>query len=412
MNIRLKKTWLATSVVALAMTTAGGVAIAAGQGASPGSGLYTGDSASTPDPDNTGVPLKLYNAAGTEITSGTTSQPLGAFAAADGTVRANDDYATLFVHLTQSTTAPGDWPGVQATGTDKFTGAGAVTAPGSLAGKPYVRTTNGSYTLADVVAALPSTDTGATFTGVYELRLRTSAVSGVANQYAVGYVKVTGNSWTKTTAPDLGNGGVPGTTLVATSTTATWPASLTYGKPGSASVTVAPASGAAKPTGTVRLVSGSTTLATATLSSAGTATLAIPGNLAPGSKSLKVTYAGVTNTWGTSESAGRTITVAKAATGAPTYKTVKAPTSKKKGSATVTVPVPAGLSAASGTASLVLKKGSASKTIAVTITNGKATVKLPKLTPGKWTVTVSYAGSTFYLSSTSKSYKLKVKKAK
>ena len=101
--------------------------------------------------------LKLYNASGAEVTSGSTTTPLAAFAAADGAVRSGDEYASLFVHLPQSSTAPGAWPGVQATGTDKFSGAGAVTAPAALSGKPYVATTAAGYTLADVAAACPTT---------------------------------------------------------------------------------------------------------------------------------------------------------------------------------------------------------------------------------------------------------------
>jgi hypothetical protein len=250
--------------------------------------------------------------------------------------------------------------------------------------------------------------------GVYELRLRTSsAKTGVADQYAATWVKITGTSWAVTTAPVLGGGGTPTPTPVGTSVAATWPATLTYGAASSVGVTVNPASGATKPSGTVRLVKGSTTLSTATLSSAGIATLALSGTaLTPGSQSLKVVYAGVANAFNGSESAVKTITVGKATPGAPTFKVVKAPTAKKKGSGTIAVPAPAGLAAVGGTAQVVLKKGKVSKTISVTIVNGVATVKLPKLTPGKWVLTVTYQGDGSYLTSTSKSYKIKVKKVK
>jgi len=363
------------------------------------------------------VALKLYDAAGNVVTSGSTTSRLAFFAAADGVVRANDEYASLFVHLPQSSEAPGTWPGLQVSGTDKFTGAGAVTAPAALTGKPYVGITTAGYTLADVKKALPNAESGASFAGVYELRLRTSSArTGVADQYAATWVKITGTTWAVTTAPVLGGGGgpttPPATTPVGTSVTPTWPSTLTYGSAATVSVTVNPASGATKPSGTVRLVKGTTTLSSATLSG-GAANLALPATaLTPGSQSLKVVYPGVANAFNPSESAVKTLTVAKATPGQPTFKVVKAPTAKKKGSGAVTVTTPSGLAAASGTAQVVLTKGKATKTVTVTIVNGKATVKLPKLTPGKWVLTVSYQGDGNYVTSTSKGYKIKVKKVK
>ena len=414
MNFRMKKTWVAALGLALAGSTAGGVALAYGAE----QGAVGTDDVTLPDPNKSAVALKLYNSSGTVVTTGSTTAPLAALAAADGVVRANDEYASLFVHLPQSGAAPGDWPGLQVTGTDKFAGAGAVNAPGAPAGKPYVRTTAAGYTLADVKAALPNSETGASFAGVYELRLRTSSPSaGVADQYAVAWVKITGTTWAVTTAPVLGGGGGPTTppapTVVGTSVAAAWPATLTYGSAATVGVTVNAASGASKPSGTVRLVKGTTTLSTGTLSSAGSADLAVPATaLTPGSQSLKVVYPGVANAFNPSETAVKTITVGKATPTPPTFKVVKAPTAKKKGSGTVTVATPGGLAPAGGTAQVVLTKGKATKTIKVTIANGTATVKLPKLTPGKWTLTITYEGDTYYLTATSKGYKLKVKKVK
>ena len=414
MNVRMTKTWVAALGLALAVSTAGGVALA--NAAESGAGGT--DDVTLPDPNKTSVTLALYDSSGNVVTGGSTTAPLAALAAAGGVVRANDDHASLFVHLPQSSTAPGDWPGVQVTGTDKFTGAGAVNAPGAPAGKPYVRTTAAGYTLADVKAALPNNETGESFAGVYELRLRTSsAAAGVSDQYAATWVKITGTTWAVTTAPVLGGGGgpttPPATTPVGTSVAAAWPSTITYGSAATVGVTVNPASGSTKPSGTVRLVKGSTTLSTATLSASGTADLGVPATaLAPGAQVLKVVYPGLTNAFNGSESAAKTITVAKAAPGQPTFKIAKAPTAKKKGSGTVTVTTPGGLPAAGGTAQVVITKGKATKTVKATIVNGTATVKLPKLTPGKWTLTVSYDGDTYYLTATSKGYKLKVKKVK
>ena len=406
MKFRTKKTWAAALGLALALSTAGGVALAVGAPGSPGQ-----DDATTPDPYNVGA-LKLYNAGGTEVTSGTISTPLAAFAAADNTVRAGDDYGTLFIHVAQSSNAPGAWPGVQATGTDKFTGSGAVSAPAPVNTKPFVSISTAGYELADAIAALPNTETGATMAGVYELRLRTSSVTnGVSNQYAVAYVKITGSSWALAPAPVLGGGGGGGpATPVGTSVAATWPSALTYGTAATVSAAVNPASGTAKPTGTARLVSGSTTLATTTLSAAGTASFTLSGTaLPPGSATLKVVYAGATGAFNGSESSPKALTVAKATPSKPTFKATKKPTTKKKGAATITVSTPSGLAAATGQVSIVIKKGNATKTVTGTVQAGTATVKLPKLPAGKWTVTVTYQGSTYYLTSTSKAYKLKVK---
>lgn len=406
MKIQAKKTWAAAVGLALAATTLGGVALAA----EDPSGWYTGGNATVVDPNKTAVPLKLYNAAGTEITSGSTTTQVASFAAADGSVRTGDDYASLFVHLPQSNTAPGAWPGLQVTGTSKFSGAGAVSAPAPLSGKPYVATTNAGYTLADVVAALPNNEGGASYQGVYELRLRTSSPSaGVSNQYAAAYVKVSGTSWTLTTSPVLGDSVPP--TAVATSVVPTWPAKLTYGTAATVAVKVNPASGAAKPSGTVRLVTGSTTLGTATLTSAGTANLTVAKTaLAPGSRTLKVVYTGVANKFVASESPATTIKVAKAATGKPTVKLTKKPTRKKGGAATVKVSAASGLAKAGGKVQIVLKKGKTTKKVKpVAVKSGVAKVKLPKLAKGTWTVTVVYLGDAHYTKSKSKPVKVKVK---
>lgn len=410
MNVRLKKTWVAALGVTLTLSTAA-VAVGAGTADRAADDWYDGDNATVPDPHRVAATLKLYDAAGNQVTTGSTTQPLAAFAVADSAVRADDQFASLFVHLPQKSTAPGAWPGVQATGTDRFSGAGAVAVPASLAGRPLVRAAQRSATLADVQAALPNPETTSpSFVGVYELRLRTSsATQGVADEYAAAYVKVAGGTWTVTSPPVLGGEG-PDPEPVATTVTATWPARLTYGTAATVGVTVRPASGTATPTGTVTLVTGTTTLATATLSSTGTATLTLGRTaLAPGSRVLRVAYSGAGDTFASSQSAARTVAVAKARPGRPTLKVTKAPTAKKAGSATVTVPTAAGLAKATGKAQVVLKKGSTTKKVAATVRAGTAKVALAKLPAGRWTVTVTYAGDARYVAATSKSVKLTVK---
>jgi hypothetical protein len=290
MKIRMKKTWASALGLALAMTTIGGVAIAAGA-----DDWYEGHNASVPDHDNIGVALKLYDAAGTEVTSGSTTAPIAASAAAVGTVRAGDTFASLFVHLPQSGTAPGAWPGVQVTGTDEFEG------------KPSVATTADGYTLADVAAILPNNETAASFAGVYELRLRTSSpTEGVSTEYAVAYVKVTGTTWKLTEAPVFGQVGD-----TATSVKATWPKKIKYGKTAKVTVTVTAASGSAKPTGLVRVVSGSKTVGKATLSGGQATVTLAKRSLKPGKYTLVVRYDGAAGSFAASQSAAKTITVKK-----------------------------------------------------------------------------------------------------
>jgi hypothetical protein len=395
MNIRVRKTGPALGL-ALALTLgAGGVAL----GADEDEGGYTGDNATVPDPDRTSVALTLYGAGGTPVTSGSTTTPIASYAAAAGAVRAGDDHATLFAHLAQSDTAPGAWPGVQVTGTDDFTGAPRVAFAGG-------------YTLADVAAAFPNDETAASFDGVYELRLRTSSpTAGVGTPYAATWVKVTGTTWQVTTAPKLGDEEPePQPQPVGTSVAVTWPASATYGAGSSVTATVTPASGTTKPTGSVRLLSGSQVLATASLAG-GAASLAVP-SLTPGTHTLQVAYDGAANAFNPSSSATRTLTVGRATPGRPVLKVVKKPTTKKAGAATVSVATPAGLVAAGGTGQLSLVKGKTVRKVSVSLRSGVATIKLPKLPKGAWKATFVYAGDTYYLGATSATVKVKSKAAK
>lgn len=397
MNIRSMKAWVPALGLALTLSAVGGgVALGAGE-----EGWYEGGNATVPDPDRTAVALKLYDGTGTEVTSGSTTAPLAAYAAAGGTIRAGDDHASLFVHLPQSDTAPGAWPGLQVTGTDAYVST------------PRVATTADGYTLADVEQALPNEETGASFAGVYELRLRTSSEdAGVGTAYAATWVKVTGSTWQVTTAPVLGDEEPePDPEPVATSVSVTWPSALRYGTAASAVATVTPASGATVPTGSVRLVLGSQTLATATLAG-GKATLAVPRTLVPGTRTLQVVYGGATDTFTASSSAAKAFSVAKAAPGRPTLKVTKKPTTKKAGAALVAVPTASGLVVPSGSGVLTLVKGKTVKKVTVRLASGKATVKLPKLPKGAWKVTFTYAGDTSYLTAVSPSVTVKSKAAK
>lgn len=388
--------------LALAASAVGGIAAAEGI-----QDLYTGSNSELGDPLRSTVPLTLHDASGASVTSGSTTTPLAAFAAAGTEIRPGDQYATLYAHLPQSGTAAGAWPGVQVSGTDRFAGSGAVSIPSSLTGHPLVRTTAAGYTLADVVAALPNHESGASHQGVYELRLRTSSpTAGVSDSYAATWVKITGGTWSITTAP------VPGevsTGPIGTSVTAVWPTQLTYGTASSVKVTVGARLGSARPSGKVTLLSGTATVSTATLSAAGTVTLSIGRTaLTPGSKKLSIRYAGVSGAFSPAVSPTRSVTVARAKLAKPVLKVTTKPTSKRRGAASVSVKAPTGLSPATGTVKVTLTRGSKKVRVTGTLTRGVVKVKLPASAKGTWKVTATYAGDSRYLAATSATVTFKV----
>ncbi|KAA1423917.1 hypothetical protein FE697_010215 [Mumia zhuanghuii] len=371
---------------------AGGVAVAADP-----LDWYDGDSATVADPDDV-TTLKIVRADGTEVTSGTLDDPLGAFAVAADEVRAGDTSASLFVHLTSAATAAGAWSGQQASGTTRFSGSGAVPGPTGVGAKPFVSLA-GSLPLDQTVEALPSTETTGTFPGVYALRLRTSsATGGVSNAYASAYVKVTGSSWTLTDPPS----GVPTTPPPAPVATVrpTWGAGFAYGATRNVTVAVGGGSTAAK--GTVRLYSGSTAVSsTKALDASGRATLTIArGVLRPGVRRVKVVFTS-TNTAvvRSATTAEHAYAVARGTAPAPTWKVSKKVTARKAGKLLVSVARPAGLVQPTGRVTVVLKRGK--KTVVIRnkalSSSGKVTVTVPKQKAGKWKVTVKYLGSTVYL---------------
>lgn len=393
MTIRLSRIGAVGLGLAL-VAGAAGVAIAAEDPAQ----WYSGGNATVADPDNI-ASLKIVDASGVEVTSGKVSDPLGAFAVADGTVRAGDTAATLFVFRPSTSTAPGAWSGEQVSGTTRFSGTGAATAPTGAGSNPFV-SLDGSLPLADPVAAYPNGETAPSFKGVYELRLRTSSTKGVAASYASAYVKVDGDDWTKTTAPALGD-----TPAVDATITPTWPSTLAYGKAASVAVTVK--GGDRNGTGKVTLKSGSTTLASRDLVD-GKATLTISKTaLTPGSRTLTLSYAGDDHV--NAGSTTKTYTVAKASPSRVTYRTVTKPTSRKTGRATVAVSVPSGLAKATGKVDLVIKRGSTTKRITgKVLRSGTVSITLPKLRKGTWKVTATYKGDVRYQAKSSAVATIKV----
>lgn len=139
----------------------------------------------------------------------------------------------------------------------------------------------------------------------------------------------------------------------------------------------------------------------------GRATVVLSRTLLPKSYAVTVVYGGNGNL--IARSAFGTLKIAKGTTKAPTFAAKGTIKAKKAGKATVRVATTAGLAKAGGKVKIVLKKGKTSRTVTATVRSGVASVKLPKLAKGTWSVKVTYLGDPTYLASKTVSKTLKVK---
>lgn len=148
-----------------------------------------------------------------------------------------------------------------------------------------------------------------------------------------------------------------------------------------------------EPTGTVRLIDGSTVLASATLSGARATLTVAAARLGAGTHALGVAYAG------DAEHAASSDTVSVRVTKASSTTAVTATRATSKKAAKVTVTVRSAVTA-TGTVRVVVRKGA--KTVAtrtVTLRGGAGTLTLPKLAVGSYRITATYAGSASVASS-------------
>lgn len=176
----------------------------------------------------------------------------------------------------------------------------------------------------------------------------------------------------------------PGPALAVTTTVgATRAAPVEVG--GTITVRTRVAGGA--PTGTVRLLSGSTTLATAALVN-GRATLTVPAaGLGVGSHALSVAYGGDAQHAASADAVSVQVTRASSTT-----TVAAARTSAAKG-ARVRVTVRSAVTA-TGTVKVVVRKGSRSvATRTVTLRRGAGTLTLPRLAVGSYRISAAYGGS-------------------
>ncbi|RHA44293.1 immunoglobulin-like domain-containing protein, partial [Cellulomonas rhizosphaerae] len=185
------------------------------------------------------------------------------------------------------------------------------------------------------------------------------------------------------------------------------PASLTTAS--TARVTVAVTAGTGvTPTGkvTVKVTQGSKVLTTKTATlSGGKASVTLP-RLPAGKVSVVATYAGSTAVLGSSATVTRTVAKARASAKVTLNRTTARPNQKVVATVAVSGPLKA-----TGKVTVTIRKGShtfATKTLTLS-SSGRASITLPALASGTYTVSAAYAGSATLGPATSKAVSLRVR---
>ena len=146
---------------------------------------------------NTVGSLNFYNAAGQQITGGNvTDDPTATYIEGTSTLRAKDTTATLFGYAPVLGQQPGQWSGELLSSSTTYPNS---SAPGSLATAtlPVVSGAATDHPIADLITAFPNLDSSVDgYSGIYELRLRTSAPGlPTTATYDSAYIQVTGSTW-------------------------------------------------------------------------------------------------------------------------------------------------------------------------------------------------------------------------
>jgi hypothetical protein len=183
------------------------------------------------------------------------------------------------------------------------------------------------------------------------------------------------------------------TQLASTASTSVWGQNVTF----TATVSAGPGT-AAKPTGTVTFLDGTTTLGTATLASNGTAAFTTP-SLSVGSHSITAVYSGDGSFTGSS-SAVLTQTVNKAATTTTVVSTANSSPFGKAVTFTATMSAVAP-GAGTPTGSVTFRDGNTILGTGTLNNNGTATFTTSSLSVGSHAITVVYAGDGNFSGSTS-----------
>ncbi|MCW2599074.1 MAG: hypothetical protein JWM02_903 [Frankiales bacterium] len=212
--------------------------------------------------------ITFYDAAGTAITSGTTSTPVG-YAVGSAPLTATGSKASLYGYLPKSGQAPGAFSGELLAGPTTFPIAGA---PAAISGSsnPAVQPVAGDLTFADLTHDFPNTATDA-YQGLYQIRIKTSDAKYLATD-----IQISGSTWIQVYPAPSGT--------ATTTTLAVSPAAATPGQTETLTATVGPAAAA----GTVQFSDGSTALGAPVAVSGGTATKTV--TLAAGAHSLTAAF--------------------------------------------------------------------------------------------------------------------------
>lgn len=243
-----------------------------------GSASAAGNPPWEPDTSSVGG-LAFYNAAGQQITGGNlTDQPLAAYVVGASTIRSGDTKATLFGYLPVDGETPGQWSGEAISASTTFPNA---SAPGSLASStlPVVTGSGTDESVGTLEADFPNTDTSNDgYAGLYELRLKTSAVGkSQTGGYDSADIQISGSTWSVV---------YPAITLTGTTTgiTTTQSSPQVSGTSVQLNATVTPSA-----PGTVQFESGSTPIGNPVTVSGGAASLATT-SLPVGSDTLKAVF--------------------------------------------------------------------------------------------------------------------------
>jgi hypothetical protein len=179
----------------------------------------------------------------------------------------------------------------------------------------------------------------------------------------------------------------------------------------------APAPSSVTPGGDTTKVFGATSTLTAAVPGTGSVTLTgvgaaqtkevvggnvsftVPASLPAGAYTATLAYSGDTSYLPSEATRGLTVGKAATALGA-TWK--KKPTTAKRGKLTITASGPAGVAAPTGDVKVKVSRKGVKHTLEVTLVNGVAKVKLPKLAAGSWKVKLTYPGAADYLGATKK----------
>ncbi|WP_316758846.1 Ig-like domain repeat protein [Streptomyces herbicida] len=270
---------------------------------------------------------------------------------------------------------------------------------------PVLKATPGDASLklswtAPAATALPLTDYRVTLTGSDGAVVAVKDLPAGTTTYT--FTGLANGSYTATVAgANLNGTGAAatwtGSVKYASKTTAT-AATTAYGKTPKVVVTVA-GSHSVAPTGKVTVKEGSTVLGTGTLDASGKVTIGLSNHLKVATHSLSVSYAGSAKLNASSTTVSLKITKA-----APSISSTAPSSVSHTARAKVTVKVTATGTTPTGTVRIY----EGTKVIATgTLSGGKVTITLPKLSRGKHTLHAYYAGSSTVASKSGANFVIK-----